>query len=85
MSLFVYILYSDSLQMYYTGFSKYRYKRQRQHRGRKSASWTLRADDWLEVFIEQVASVAEARKLEKRIKARGARRFLLDRGIVVSG
>ncbi|MBN2302737.1 MAG: hypothetical protein JXN60_09500 [Lentisphaerae bacterium] len=32
MNFYVYILYSESLGRYYTGFSKHHWKRQRQHR-----------------------------------------------------
>jgi putative endonuclease len=74
---YVYILFSESLNHFYTGFSTYRGVRRRQHnRGR--SQWTSRADDWVEILSIKVASREEARELEKRIKARGARRFLAD-------
>ena len=73
----VYVLHSAQLGRFYTGSSKYHWKRQRQHRA-KSSHWTGQADDWLEAFHCTVRTRAEARALEKRIKARGAERFIRD-------
>ena len=73
----VYVLRSEVLRRFYCGFSKYHWKRQRQHRA-KNAHWTGAADDWQEAFHCAVETRAEARALEKRIKARGAKRFLDD-------
>jgi putative endonuclease len=77
---FVYILRSESLGRYYTGFSCDHWKRQRQHRSRHKG-WTGQAADWQEVFCIQVATIREARALEKQIKARGAGRFLSERAV----
>ncbi len=73
----VYILYSPSLQRFYIGMSKFTAKRERQHR-RGQSSWTSRADDWQRVWWADVADSSAARALEKKIKGRGARRFLQD-------
>ena len=75
MPCYVYILYSPSLDLHYTGFSKYHWKRQRQHR-QKHRRWTGRAQDWVEVFCVKAATSREARALERKIKGRGAKRFL---------
>ena len=77
MGYYVYILHSAELNRYYTGFSKYRGKRRRQHR-REKKHWTAGADDWQEAFCTTVTTLAEARALEKKIKSRGAQRFLGD-------
>jgi len=37
---------------------------------------TRGASDWVEIYRQRVADCQEARTLEKRIKARGAKRFL---------
>jgi len=71
----VYILYSDSLDRHYIGFSKFTQKRVRQHRAEK-VHWTARASDWRLVWSREVVTVNDARSLEKQIKARGAKRFL---------
>ena len=83
---YVYILFSPSLNRHYVGFSRYRGVRRRQHIREKKA-WTRRAADWQEAFCTTRPSRPEARELEKRIKARGARRFMEDRvdRIVPSG
>ena len=73
----VYILYSAQLGRFYTGHSKYHWKRQRQHRA-KNTHWTGQANDWREVYDCRVDTRAEASALEKKIKARGAKRFLDD-------
>jgi putative endonuclease len=71
----VYILFSAKLDQYYTGFSKHPQRRLQQHR-RGASAWTSRAEDWVLVYQSRLESMAEGRALEKRIKARGARRFL---------
>ena len=71
----VYILFSAKLDRYYTGFSKHPQRRLRQHL-RGASAWTSRAEDWVMVYETRLESVAEGRALEKRIKARGARRFV---------
>ena len=73
----VYILYSPSLDRYYTGMSKFTAKRERQHRKGQSP-WTSSANDWEIVWRTEVTSSSEARALEKKIKGRGAKRFLAD-------
>ena len=77
MRFYVYILYSAQLERHYSGFSQYHGKRRRQHSG-KNPNWTARACDWTEVFCHTVSTRAEARGMEKRIKARGAKRFMAD-------
>ncbi len=74
---FVYILHSSTLDRYYIGMTCCPGTRLKQHRRGQSA-WTSRASDWREVFRLDVDSHLEARALEKAIKARGAKRFLLE-------
>lgn len=71
----VYILYSAKLGQYYTGLSGHPQRRLQQH-VRGSSTWTSRADDWVMVHQSRVETMAEARTLEKQIKAGGVRRFL---------
>ncbi|MBI3986532.1 MAG: hypothetical protein HY343_06415, partial [Lentisphaerae bacterium] len=66
-SIFVYILHSATLGRYYVGISRHL---------RGHAFWTSRATDWREVCRQTVGSLGEARRLEKAIKARGAKRYL---------
>jgi len=73
----VYILYSKQLQKYYVGFSKDVAGRLVQHR-KERHHWTSRADDWELVWKQNADSTEKARALEKRIKSRGAKRFMAD-------
>ena len=75
MKYYVYILYSKSLGKYYTGISKFSSKRLRQHNSGRT-EWSSRADDWKKVFQLVCENSNTARVLEKKIKSRGARRFL---------
>ncbi len=76
---YVYIQYSAALDRYYTGLSRYVGKRKRQHL-KGQTYWTSGADDWQERWRQDLSTLEEARALEKRIKARGARRFFADIG-----
>ena len=73
----VYILYSKKLNRFYTGFSQDFALRKIQHRISNS-HWTGQTKDWKEIFQTEVPTRQQARALEKRIKARGAKRFLDD-------
>lgn len=77
MNFRVYILYSNSLDRFYAGFTARGSQRIKEHR-QKHQGWTGQADDWAEVFSIFVEMREEARTLEKQIKARGAKRFLAD-------
>ena len=77
MSYDVYILYSKQLNQYYTGFSGTFTKRLKQHITGEGA-WTSQAHDWRMVFSKWCKTRVEARNLEKQIKARGAKRFLVE-------
>ena len=71
---YVYILYSPRLGRFYTGMSRFRGKRLRQHL-RNQSGWTSRSDDWYVAWSTAVSDARSARDLEKRIKSRGAGRF----------
>jgi putative endonuclease len=77
LSFHVYVLFSESLGKYYVGQSLKHTIRLTQH-NRGQSHWTSRASDWKEVFNVLVDSRVQARELEKRIKARGAKRFIAD-------
>ncbi|MDX9982475.1 MAG: GIY-YIG nuclease family protein [Lentisphaeria bacterium] len=79
---YVYVLYSPTLDRFYTGMSAFAAKRERQHRKGQTA-WTSRADDWQTLWRTETADSSQARTLEKRIKARGARRYPQDIGVGV--
>ena len=83
MSFFVYILYSKSCDKFYTGQTQDLNNRLTEHNTGETKSikscvpWTL-------VWKKELQSRAEAMQIEKKIKARGAARFLNDIGITVS-
>jgi putative endonuclease len=73
----VYILHSESISRFYVGMSQNGFQRLKQHI-RGESIWTSKANDWVLVWSREVADTTEARALEKKIKARGASRFLND-------
>ena len=77
----VYILYSPALAKHYVGFSGDADARLEQHRQSRHG-WSSRANDWREVARWDVESEGEARRLETRIKQRGAERFLVDMNVI---
>ena len=78
----VYILYSDSCKKFYTGHTVDFANRLIEHNNGETKS--IRACiPWRLIWNEHVNTRAEAMALEKKIKARGAARFLNDQGIEV--
>ena len=71
----VYILWSPSRQRYYVGFSARGNQRLQEHRPGHTY-WTSHADDWQQVWERVVGTREEARVWERKIKSRGAKRFL---------
>ena len=82
MSYFVYILYSDGCKKFYTGQSADIENRMIEHNNRETKSIRM-CVPWRMVWIHQVGTRAEAMILEKKIKSRGAARYLSDLGIGV--
>ena len=77
MQVWVYILFSEKLGRHYVGITNDLSRRLTQHRKGQS-HWSSRADDWLMVYSHQFDSMPSARQMEMTIKARGAKRFILD-------
>ncbi len=66
---FVYILYSGSIDKFYTGSCKDLELRQEQHISKfYPDSFTSRADDWTLFFIIENLQLAQARRIEYHIK-----------------
>ncbi len=73
-----YILYSKTLNRYYTGSTGQPlairlYQHNIDHKG-----YTGKSNDWKLVFSQKFDQVGESRELEQKIKKRGARRYLAD-------
>ena len=71
----VYILFSDSLQQYYTGSTNDLAKRLNDHNNGWSKH-TSKGLPWKMVYSREYESRTEALKAENLIKKRGAKRFL---------
>ena len=77
MTYTVYILFSSQLNKYYVGYTSdletLLVKHAYDHHG-----YTGQAKDWRVVYRFQCSSKSDAIKLERKIKKRGAQRFLDD-------
>lgn len=80
MEVYVYILYSSSLDKYYVGSSEDVSKRMLQHNSGKG-NFTSKGIPWRLVTFLTCNSRSEAIQLEKKIKNRGIKRYLQDNGL----
>ena len=76
----VYILFSESLKKYYIGQTKDLDLRFQQHNAGLS-KYTKNGVPWRQVKHFEVKSRSEAVKLERKIKSRGAKRYLENIGM----
>jgi putative endonuclease len=77
-----YILYSPRIKRIYTGHTEDIERRLEEH-NRGKTSFSAKGKPWQIVFSKAFSSRADAIKLEKFIKKRGAARFLNDNNITV--
>jgi putative endonuclease len=75
-----YILFSNTSQKFYTGHCENIAVRLSQHNSGRNKS-TRHGIPWEMIFQASFETRGEAMNLEKRIKKRGAGRFLADRNI----
>ena len=80
MSYLVYILFSDTCKKFYTGQSDNFVNRLVEHNNGETKSIKV-CIPWKLVWSKEVATRAEAMMLERKIKSRGAARFLKDLGV----
>ena len=73
----VYILFSESLNKFYTGQTQDLPRRLLEHNAGKTP-FMAAGTPWIIVYTKNVTSRSEAVRLEKFIKKRGAKRFLDD-------
>ena len=76
---FIYILFSEKLNQYYTGSTLNIEKRLFEHNSGKSKH-TSKGIPWVLIFSQELANRTEAVRLEVAIKKRGAARYLADKG-----
>jgi len=73
----VYIIYSAALKRHYTGMTHDLRSRLKKHKSGGTPS-VPRTEDWIVVWSCSADSAADARNIEKRIKKRGASRYIAD-------
>ena len=78
MSFRVYILYSPSIQRYYTGSTGDDLQERLRRHNSNHRGFTGKTDDWEVVFSKIYENKTEGLFEEKRIKKRGASRYLGD-------
>jgi len=71
-----YILYSSALDRYYVGSTSMELEQRIKRHNTNHKGFTGRSNDWVIIFEQAFATVQKARKFEKKIKSRGARRFI---------
>ena len=75
----VYLLYSVSLNRYYTGSCNNLQTRLEQHKNREYANaYTRRANDWILYLSIERLEYQQARKIEKHIKSMKNHKYYLD-------
>lgn len=78
--MFVYILYSNSLEKYYVGQADNANARLERH-NKGIVSYTKRGAPLKRIWLKEVQNRSEAMVLERKIKGRGAKRYLQDIGM----
>ena len=73
----VYILHSNSLKKYYTGYSSDVEERFKKH-NLGFSTFTSTGTPWEIIWTSIFMQKSDALKLEKKIKKRGARRYMTD-------
>ena len=71
-----YIIYSESLSKHYTGSTSVILEERLKKHNSNHSGYTGKSDDWKVVYSAEFESVQESRTLERKIKKRGASRFL---------
>ncbi|MBN2486103.1 MAG: GIY-YIG nuclease family protein [Bacteroidales bacterium] len=79
---YTYILYSPSLKKFYTGQTEDLERRFEEH-NRGKTLFMKSGIPWELVYSKSFENRTEALRLERKIKKRGAKRFLEDKGIEV--
>ena len=73
----VYVIYSPSLDSYYTGSCNDIAQRLQDHNSRiYRTSYTARATDWQEYFLIDNLEYSQARKIEAHIKRMKSRQYI---------
>jgi len=76
MTSHIYIIYSASLDKYYTGYSSNPWFRIIQHNANSTDKYTGRAKDWIIKSVFEVENESVAIKIERFIKKQKSRNFI---------
>jgi putative endonuclease len=77
MSLYTtYILYSAQMDRYYVGSTSKTIEERLSYHLSNHNGYTGKAKDWIIVYESEYSTVQESRKLERKIKKRGAKWYL---------
>jgi len=76
MSFTTYILFSPNINRYYIGYTSYPIQDRLKKHLSNHKGYTGKAKDWIIVFTKLHIAKSDALALEKKIKKRGAKRFL---------
>ena len=74
----VYILFSAQLNKHYVGYTGKSVEERLQEHLCNHIGFTGKSKDWILIFQKELISKEEALLLEKKIKKRGASRYLQD-------
>ena len=74
----VYILFSNQIQKYYTGYTNSSINERLKQHLYNHKGFTGKAKDWIVAYKKVLITKNEALKLENKIKKRGAKRYLND-------
>jgi len=72
----VYILFSEQLNKYYVGYSSKNIQERLKEHLYNHKGFTAKAKDWNILYQLEINSKSEALILERKIKKRGAKRYL---------
>ena len=78
MNFTVYRLFSISLNKHYVGYTSLTIEERLNYHLSNHKGFTAKAKDWEVVWTKIINSKSEALTLEKKIKKRGAKRFIDD-------
>ncbi|WP_299062016.1 GIY-YIG nuclease family protein [uncultured Polaribacter sp.] len=74
----IYILFSEKLQKHYVGYTKKTVDERLEEHLYNHKGFTSNTKDWKLIYHLETNTKSEALKLERKIKKRGAKRYLND-------
>jgi putative endonuclease len=78
MNFITYIIYSRYINKYYVGYSSNTIEERLKKHLTNHKGFTSKAKDWIVLYTKSYNTKTEAIALERKIKKRGAKRYLSD-------